>query len=208
MNEVTVPQLPEETVKAYQALCLYLSLGSDRSLELTHQKRTESGLKSSLTTLKTWSVKYNWQARLKQYVLLEQAELMAKWQGRQEAVRQADYAQAVDLRALANKILSAAPSFVKASTSVKQQADGTIREVTTVALDGALMINAISTASKLQRLATGIDTPGKVQVTIEYARLVSEFDKRGINASDVWAAMLQELAESDKLTHGSDQADD
>ena len=188
-----IEPLSNETPKAYSALCDYARLGDNRSIEKLYHLRIESGSKISLTTIRRWSVNYTWQERIKAYQAVLQTERLNQWQALQEKTRQQDYQQGAELRALADKILENGPKFIKASTSTRTQPDGTIREVITLALDGKLMIDALSTASKLQRLATGLDTPNRIQVSVEYSQLVSELEKRGVTAREAFQAMLDEL---------------
>ena len=190
---ITISALPDESVRAYQAFVEYVQMGDGRSLEALYKAN-----KNLSRWVAVWSRKYHWQARLKDYQVALQAERLTIWQQRQEIVRQADYAQADQLRELADKILAAAPRFIKSTVRVETMPDGTRREVHTVALDGRLMIDAAQTASKLQRQATGLDTPGKLQISIEYTQLVTALNARGISPSDLFEALLEELAESDK----------
>ena len=193
MINITIPQRDDETPKAYTALCEYIKMGEGRSLEKLQKARNESGIKTSISTLGLWSSKFQWQARVKQYIADEQSALAAQWIARQERVKRQDFSQARKLRKLADQILASAPKFIKANTSIKQQPDGTIREVTSIALNAELMIKAIDTASKLQRQATGLDTPGRIKVTLEYTQLEAELAKRGIDIGTALTAMLDEL---------------
>lgn len=62
--------LSNETPNAYQAFCDYVEMGYLRSLtKLQHQyqARTDHVPTRQITTLKTWSKKYEWQQRLNQY---------------------------------------------------------------------------------------------------------------------------------------------
>ena len=141
---------------------------------------------------------YHWQMRLAEYNVQLQLALTAKWQARQEEVRIKDFEQASKLRDLADRILTEGPKFVKATTAMKRDANGNPVQVVTMALDGKLMVDSIAMASKLQRQVTGIDAPaGQLKITVEYTHLVEELRKRGIDASEVFSAMLQELAAND-----------
>lgn len=53
-----------QKARADALFIIYFDFGPERSLELLHAHLTELGLKKSLTTLKNYSVKYDWQQRL------------------------------------------------------------------------------------------------------------------------------------------------
>lgn len=58
---------PKETPKAAEAFSDYVGLGSSRSLELlasVYRSRTEPAPTKHLRTLKDWSSKFRWQARI------------------------------------------------------------------------------------------------------------------------------------------------
>ena len=204
MINITIPQRDDETPKAYTALCEYIKMGEGRSLEKLQKARNESGIKTSISTLGLWSSKFQWQARVKQYLADEQSALAAQWIARQERVKRQDFSQARKLRKLADQMLASAPKFIEAHTTIQQRADGTIREITSIELKAELMLKAIDTASKLQRQATGLDTPGRVRVTLEYSQLEAELAKRGIDIATALTAMLDELKANEAAAANDD----
>lgn len=60
--EVLWEQQPGESAKAFEAFAAYRDMGAERSLrKLTQQ------LHKNLTTIRDWSVKWNWQERVRAY---------------------------------------------------------------------------------------------------------------------------------------------
>jgi hypothetical protein len=58
---------PRESANAAQAFADYVALGPGRSLSKlfdSYQQRTDSAPRHALTTLKRWSTRFNWQARI------------------------------------------------------------------------------------------------------------------------------------------------
>jgi len=53
-----------QKARADALFIVYFDMGPERSLEKLHDHLTELGLKRSLTTLKNYSIKYDWQERL------------------------------------------------------------------------------------------------------------------------------------------------
>jgi len=71
MNDLTTLEaLDNETTAAYQAFCDYVAMGSKRSfakLAEGYQRATNDVPTKQLTTIKKWSVKYDWQRRVNEY---------------------------------------------------------------------------------------------------------------------------------------------
>ncbi len=69
---------PEETHKSYMAFCVYRDLGFYRSLE---KARLELGQNQHyIKWLKVWSVKFDWQARVKSFDLHLEAKQRKVWE--------------------------------------------------------------------------------------------------------------------------------
>lgn len=156
-----------ETLKSNTALQDYWHLGPARSLAKLLESWGQFGDDSEssepptrrLKTLKTWSAKFDWQARIQAATLLQQAADEAEWLARRREVREADWRQAEALRDLADQILAEAPKFiVKGRTLVKGENGEPDREIVTVQLKLDLAIKSIETGSKLARLAAEMTT--------------------------------------------------
>lgn len=81
-------QLPNETVKAYTAFLDYVNMGTGRSLrklqaEYQRQTVTKAATKN-LNTLKNWSVDYEWQRRIAEYLKELQLRQLEKQRERLE----------------------------------------------------------------------------------------------------------------------------
>lgn len=55
-------QQPGESAKAFEAFAVYRNMGAERSLRKLTQK-----LHKNLTTIRDWSIKWNWQERVRAY---------------------------------------------------------------------------------------------------------------------------------------------
>jgi hypothetical protein len=99
-------QQPRESNKAFAAFKEYLDMGAERSLEAVAQKFTKSS-----RLLKRWSVKYDWQARVKAHgAHLSEVERKAiervavekavEWQQTHEAIRRVAWREAEETIAM------------------------------------------------------------------------------------------------------------
>ena len=99
-------QQPRESAKAFAAFKAYLDMGAERSLEAVAQKFTKSS-----RLLKRWSVKYDWQARVKAHgAHLSEVERKAiervavekavEWQQTHEAIRRTAWREAEETIAM------------------------------------------------------------------------------------------------------------
>jgi len=85
-----------------------------------------------------------------------------KWEDRRLEVRETDWRQAGRLRQIADEILAEAPKFTRSKRQYIPGKNGEPdREIITVALNGALAVKAVETASKLSRLAAELETERK-----------------------------------------------
>ncbi len=169
-------RLEDETDKAFAAFNAYCRMGAGRSIRrLAKKYREENVGKTSveidgswrIPTLEGWSAKYDWQSRVSAFDSYQEKQRLAKWERRQERIRERDYEQGERLRKLSDKILDESPKFVKHKRVVTDRnSDGTPKTVmNVVALDGNLMITALNAASKLQRQAAGLDDKVKHEVS-------------------------------------------
>jgi len=85
-----------------------------------------------------------------------------KWEDRRLEVRETDWRQAGRLRQIADEILAEAPKFTRSKRQYIPGKNGEPdREIITLALNGALAVKAVETASKLSRLAAELETERK-----------------------------------------------
>lgn len=166
-------KLENETDKAYAAFMQYCRMGVNRSLRklAKRMKGVQDGDNNSTNywrQLGKWSSEYNWLERTSAFDAYYEALAQKRWERRQRKIRENDYSQAAELRKLATRIFAESPKFIKASRKVTERnEDGSPKTVVvTLALDANLAINALNTASKLQRQAAGIDdTKVKHEIT-------------------------------------------
>lgn len=99
-------QKSKESAKAFAAFSLYLGMGAERSLAAVAQKVTKSS-----RLLKRWSVKYDWQARVKAHaahlaeverkaIELVAVEKAVEWQQTHEAIRRMAWREAEETIAM------------------------------------------------------------------------------------------------------------
>lgn len=165
-SEAPLTRITGETQRANDALNHYYLMGSGRSFEKLierYQDVTKSGLDKPptkrLNTLKEWSVKFQWQARIAAQKEIEDARMLATWEERRLKTREQDWSQSEKLRDIANQILAEAPKFTTAKRQFVPGRDGQPdREIITLALNGQLAIRAIDLAVKLARLAAEMET--------------------------------------------------
>lgn len=159
-----------ESKKAHAAFLDYARMGPARSLRKLHEAYREHVSNGSQTkrqvptdsfsTLATWSVRNNWQERVKAFDE-EQSRIDAQlWEERRRQEREADWDIGSRMRKLAADILTEAPSYLKTQRRVIKGRDGEPdREIVTVRLDGRLAVKAAELASQLQRLAADMAPP-------------------------------------------------
>lgn len=170
-----------ETKKANEALRDYARMGPARSLRKLHARYTQQKLSGDITipptlslyTLGNWSMRFGWPARAEAFDILERRANDELWKERREKIRELDFSFSDKLRDLAEKIISEGPSFIRTSRrrikgDPEKGKPDTI--VVTMALDGALMISALETASKLQRRAAGLNDK-VIQIPINWESL-------------------------------------
>lgn len=165
---------PGETLRANQALRDYANMGAGRSLSSLQElyrarvrqnmaepipgSPSESVPTQAIFTLKEWSSRYQWQARLEVLQELQRQEEEELWRERRIQVRQQDWQQGEELRKLVGKILDEAPNFIKTRRRIIRGEEGERdKEIITLALDTSLLVRAAKLASALQRLSAGLE---------------------------------------------------
>jgi len=141
-------QLPRESNKAFAAFSLYLSLGAERSTREVARK-----LGKSLTIIGRWSAKFDWPARVQahgaHYAIIEREAVeavarskAAEWEKRETELRETEWTLRGELVEAGLKVL------------------GKFKDGSRVATLGDVA-RAFEVASKLGRLATGLNTDGE-----------------------------------------------
>lgn len=170
-----------ESKRANQALRDYAYMGAARSLpKLLSRYRlsTEPQPTKSLPTLKTWSDRLQWQARVNLFDEAERQREEEEWIERRKQIRQLDFEHGEKLRELFEQVMSDAPNYLKTRRRTQRgsprviAADGRVisegepdREYVTIALDVNLMLRAGKLGSELQRLAAEMETERTVAET-------------------------------------------
>lgn len=191
-----------ETKRANQALRDYAALGVGRSIDKLHARyiANESQIEpptKSRHTLAGWSIRYDWQRRVAEY---DRQEEEAFEQQRREWRRQLieqDWEHGQRLRELSEKILAAAPSFIRRREKIEKLPDGGERRIITVALDANALARVEKLASDLQRLAAGEPT-ANVKIT-DWRGEIADMLRRGEISVDDLRGELDER-EIDEIT--------
>jgi hypothetical protein len=168
-------RIADESLRANTALGDYVFQGPGRSLRKllkAYEKRGQSGGRSGaetdpetgfdgepptlrLSTLEAWSVKFHWQERLERWEYLRLQEKERKWAERREQQRDSEWETHNKLEALGLAWLAEAPGFTRTKRRIIKS---TGQEIITVVPNHEAMLKTIELASKLGRLATGMET--------------------------------------------------
>jgi hypothetical protein len=138
-----------ESDKAFAAFSLYLSLGAERSLAVVAQK-----LHKSVTMLGRWSAKFDWPTRVAAHgahlAIVEREAIeaaargkAAEWASREQKLRETEWTMHEQAIAAAERAFKA---FMEREKVYANLAD---------------IARMLEVASKLGRLATGLDTDGE-----------------------------------------------
>lgn len=204
---------PDESAKAYAAFLDYIRLGPTRSLrKLLEQYRVQSEVKPGtenpptrrLATLSDWSVKYEWQARLRAYFEERRQRDQAEWEERQREVRQLDWDIGGALRQQVVQALAQMPQFLKTTRQYIKGQDGEPdREVVQIQQDLTALLKAAELASKLQRQAAEILPPAqRHEVTGKDGRPVTVADVSAVQSVTPGMAAAAQAALKAALTAG------
>jgi len=156
---------PGEPMLWYSRFTKFRLQGPRRSpLGVYNEERALAGTERRAGVPGAWTralVKWRWRERAEAWDKAEQERVEAEWGERRAQIRERDFAQSLQLRDLAQKILDEGPKFIKS----RRRVSGT-QEIITVALDGHLAVKALEASSKLQRLAAEMADPAqKVDIT-------------------------------------------
>lgn len=153
--------LKGESKKGNAALHDYYLMGKGRSLEKllkSYQNATNEPPTRRIKSLKDWSRFFAWQERIAAQTRLDDAARRAKWEERQEEIREADYQQAGQLRKLVDDALKEAPAFLRQRRRIVKGENGQPDQIiVTLAIDAKMIISGAKVASDLQRRAAGLE---------------------------------------------------
>ena len=155
-----------ETQKANRALKDYVAMGSGRSLSKLYRRYTESSPEKAqsptqcLRTLKNWSSRYDWQARLARWDELEREGEEEVWRDRRRKIREGEWSQAQTLLDRVEQMLKF--PLAQIDRVDKTDADG-----------NPLVITIVKPVRWSQR-----DIARFMQVSSELARLAAEMEQR------------------------------
>lgn len=185
-------QLPSESSKAYAAFCEYLRLGPQRSQEVA-----AANLRKCVGTLRRWAESHAWVARARDYDAfavetereLAVVALKSKavdWAKRQDKLKEAEWAAAEEAIELCRKLMR--------SCALK----ATLGDVAKL----------LDVASKLARLATGMETDrkevtgkdgGPVKVEVDVGPLIKRVYGTSPVRPDAAPAALQAVSEANVI---------
>ena len=149
----------------YDRFTKYRLMGPKRSLlgavNAERMKEQRGATKSVPASWYKAATRWNWKARAEAWDASERERAEAEWESRRVEIRQRDFAQAGELRNLAQAILDASPGFIHEREYKRGDTKFVIK-----ALDGRLAVQALEASSKLQRLAAEMADPAqKVDIT-------------------------------------------
>lgn len=153
-------RLPEESALAYAAFCAYYPLPpGERSIDLAWRKGAKRGQKRdgkrAPTGWQTWSSKFDWVKRA-----LAHDEHLAeldrlRWAERRKQLQEADWQDGQEVRKMVMSALPEASRFIKRKeVFVKGEKGQPNQLIITESFNIVSLVNALSGADKLQRLAT------------------------------------------------------
>ncbi len=146
-----------ETRKANDALRDYWLMGPGRSLAKLYQKYTKDTPESvpthHLRTLKSWSTRFDWQARVDRAKELDDEAQQKEWEQRRREWKQEEWDIAHELLEKARLMLQFPPG-----ETVHEREDGTLVIVKPAKWRASDIARYAETASKLVRLAAEMET--------------------------------------------------
>lgn len=183
-SSAPLEKMPQETSKANQALVDYAALGSGRSfakLIERYQKVPKTCPTTRLNTLKGWSVKYEWQARVARQEELMQQEQVAQWDERVKELREREWKLSMSLMDKAEQMLK----FPLAEKTVHEETSE----------DGKTIVKQIFNPSKWYF----VDAAKVLRVASRVARLATNQDTERLRHVD-WLSEIVELLRSGQVS--------
>ena len=187
-------QQPRESNKAFAAFSLYLSLGPERSTRVVGKQ-----LGKSEGLIERWAAKFDWRSRVQAHgahLAIVEREAMeaiargkaAEWAGREEKLRETEWAMHERAIAAAKKGLDA---YMERDKVYANLAD---------------IARMLEIASKLGRLATGLGTDGdrrkgdelpmvRVEVTVALEKIYGQAEIIDVEARGQIAESRETIAE-------------
>jgi hypothetical protein len=161
-----------ESRKANDALRAYYLMGSGRSLAKLHQKYTEGAPESAptchLRTLKGWSTRFDWQARVDRAKELDDEAQLKQWEQRRREWKQEEWD-------VAHKLLEKAEQMLQfpVGETVRERPDGSVVIVKPAKWRATDIARYAEVASKLVRLAAEMETErerqeGEITIRVTY----------------------------------------
>lgn len=145
-------QQPEESAKAFEAFAAYRDMGAERSLRKLTQR-----LHKNLTTIRDWSVKWNWQERVRAY----DRDLDKK--AREQAVK--------DVRSMTNR-------HIRIAMKLQERAVKALEDLPAEKLTPKLILDFLAKATEIERMnrlsAAGMDDSGQQRDGAEGIEVVIE----------------------------------
>ncbi|MDR3572874.1 MAG: hypothetical protein P4L50_03350 [Anaerolineaceae bacterium] len=216
-NDQPLARCKGEGKRANYALNEYFRLGSGRNLRALLKQFIQQSIGENPTipptkswwTLCSWSDENGWVERVNRACKLQQEADDRLWAERRLSIRERDYQQGQDLRKLADTILSETPNYLKTSTRfIKGRHGRPDKEIVTIAIDTNLAVRAIETASKIDRLAAGMETEHAIQDVVIGEDLEKIREKRWAQIAPTLVDALSDYVDNPTETSEEPSEDD
>lgn len=198
--QAPLARMTGETAKQNQAINDYALLGAGRSLTklLDHWARRpdpEPSPTDRLRTLKLWSSRNHWQARIAAWQDHQNEAERLAWAERSKKARLDNWRAAEAGQALVlETLIEQAPRLVRSTRREVRQADGSIREIVTIGLDanaisrlGDYVLKAQEAALQTNRKAAGTEEDPVHTVALSLADWKAQQAERRASALETLA---------------------
>lgn len=169
----------------------------------------------SPATLQRWCTKFDWVNRCLQWEMLLKIEDESLWKDRRDHVREEDWKHGDSLRQIAQRIIDAAPGFIKRTRKIVDEGKpqvvnlngeildpGRPREIViTVALSIADLVRIEKLSMQMQRMAAEMDQ-SQTRVIHDWRQ---EAESAGLDPTEVFENLVAQLVAA---KHDSDAATD
>jgi hypothetical protein len=185
--ENSLDRIEDETTKANLALYEFAALGAQRSMRKlleVFEKRTNAPT-YSIKTIELWSARFGWQDRIAAWEKVRCKRKEDEWLKRRHEQEETEWLVSTKLFALVSTMLAEAPKFLKTRRRVVKE---TGQEIITMELDSRFMVAAAEAASKLGRLAAGMDTERQ---HLEHSGVLPVVDVSGMDDEQLRNALLK-----------------